>query len=115
MAECHLFIEWIGGGDGFEVALIELIGDFEDMNGDWFAGFGEGLAVLDEEADVSCGFSCGGEGVGVDGGVGFDGDGEIGDAGFGGARVVDDVGSRASGVLDEGFHGGGEAIDGPVP
>ncbi len=110
-----MFVERVGGGEAFEVALVEFRGDFDDLHGDRFACGGEGAAVSEQERDVAAAEALGGEGVAVGGGIGVRDDRDFRGSGGGGAAVVRDVGAGDGGVFGEGFDGGGEGGDGGLP
>jgi hypothetical protein len=103
-----LFVERVGGGDAFEIAMIEFRGHSDDLHGDRFAGGGEGAAVSEEEGDVTTAEALGGEGVAVCGGVRVLDDRNFRGSGGGGAAGIRNVGAGDGWVFGEGFESGGE-------
>ena len=109
----QLFIERIGGLDNVHLAAIERVHHLDDLHGDRIPFRSEGPAVPGNEGnEPRAGAGCG-KRVGIHRHI------VILDAGNrGGAddlRRAGDVGAGLRRILDEGFQGRGEPINGSIP
>ena len=113
VAQGGLFIERVARLNHLEVAGVEALGHLDDLDLHGVALGGEGVAIAEDERDVTGPLAQGGERVAVHGGVRAGDRGQRAIADVGGAGH--DVGAPLAGILREGFHLRRQPINGRVP